>query len=86
MGTGKLAGESQMARILDLILIVISVGGFVALLGYKLVLMSRYRNDPAKLQALVWTDQVFPKRLQRFIYNEDANRAGKASVPNSHVK
>ena len=75
-----------MARILDVILILISVGGCVAMLVYKLVLMHRYRNDPAKLQGLVWTDQVFPKRLQRFIYDEDADKAGKASVPNSRLK
>ena len=75
-----------MARILDLILIVVSVAGFVALLLYKLVLMFRYRDDPAKLQALVWSDQVFPKRLHRFIYDEDADKARKASVPNSRLK
>ena len=75
-----------MARILDLILIVVSVAGFLALLIYKLVLMFRYRDDPDKLRALVWTDQVFPKRLQRFIYDEDADKAGKASVPNSRLK
>jgi len=67
-------------------LIVVSAAGFVALLVYKLVLMFRYRDDPAKLKALVWMDQVFPKRLQRFIYDEDYDKAGKASVPNSRLR
>ena len=67
-------------------MILISVGGFVAMLVYKLVLMRRYRNDPAKLEGLIWTDQVFPKRLKRFIYDEDADKAEKASVPNPHLK
>ena len=55
-----------MAETLDLILVAVSIAGGAALFVYKLVLMYRYRGDPEKLKALVWSDQVYPKRLQRF--------------------
>ena len=86
MGGEKWTGEDQMARTLDVILIVVCLGGFVAKLVYKLVLMHRYRNDPAKLEGVVWTDQVFPKRLKRFIYDEGAEKTGKIPVSDLHPK
>ena len=75
-----------MARALDLVLIAVSIVGFLALLVYKLALMYHYRDDPAKIQSLVWTDQVFPKRLQRFIYDENADQAGKDSAPTTRLE
>jgi L-asparagine transporter-like permease len=75
-----------MAKMLDLILIVVAVAGFMALSLYKLVLMFRYRNDQDKLRALVSSGQVFPKRLHRFIYDEDDAKAGKASALSSRLK
>jgi hypothetical protein len=57
----------------------------MAILVYKLVLMLRYRNDPDKLRAVTGFGQVFPKRIKRFIYDEDADTVGEASVPNSPI-
>jgi hypothetical protein len=64
-----------MARIFDVVLIAISLGGCAAMTLYKLILMFRYRNDREKLEWLVWTNQVFPKRLHRFMYDEVAGKA-----------
>lgn len=75
-----------MAKFLDLVVVGLTIAGFVALLVYKLVLMYRYRDDPEKLEGLAWTDQMFPKRIQRFMYDEDYDKARKASAPKSHPK
>ena len=75
-----------MVKILNLILIALGWGSLMAILLYKLVLMFRHRNDPEKLRALVSVGQVFPKRIKRFIYDEDADTGGKASVPNSPIR
>jgi Flp pilus assembly pilin Flp len=72
-----------MAETLDLVLVAVAIVGGAALFVYKLVLMYRSRGDPEKLKALVWIDQVFPRRLQRFIYDEDGDEARKASARNS---
>lgn len=76
-----------MAKVLDVILIVIGFGVYAALSLYKLILLYRFRNDPAKREALVWTTQVYPKRLTRFILDEDADMsARKASASKSGRK
>lgn len=67
-----------MARIADLILIGIAVAGWAALLVYKLVLMRRYRDDPKKLEGLIWTDQVFPKRIHKWLIDENYDNRMKA--------
>ena len=59
-----------MAKTLDMVLIVITLGGWMAMLVYKLILMHRYRNDRKKLESVAWSDQVFPKRLRKFILDE----------------
>ena len=72
-----------MARLVDVILIVVAFGIYAALLLYKLILFYRYRNDPAKREMLIWQPQVFPDLLKRFILDEHANmNARKASPPN----
>jgi hypothetical protein len=75
-----------MARILDLILIALFLTAFVALVVYKVALMFRYRNDPDKLRALASSGQVLPKRIKRFVYDEDADTAVGPSIPNSGIK
>jgi hypothetical protein len=75
-----------MARIADLILIGIAVAGWAALLVYKLVLMRRYRDDPKKLEGLIWTDQVYPKRIHRWLIDEDYNSRMKSTKPQSARK
>ena len=76
-----------MARLMDVILIVVAFGIYAALLLYKLILFYRYRNDPAKREMLVWQPRVFPERLKRFILDEHADRsAGKASPSESGRK
>ena len=77
----------QIPKILDVILIVILLSTLVALALYKLLLLLRYRNDPAKREALISTGQVFPKRLAKFLFDEDAGTSGsKGSPPNSSHK
>ena len=75
-----------MVKILNLILIALGWGSLMAILLYKLVLMFRHRNDPEKLRALISVGQVFPKRIKRFIYDEDADMAGKTSIPSLRIK
>ena len=77
-----------MVRILDLILIVLSLGIFAALSVHKLVLMYRYRNDPDKLRAIgsVEGGQFLPKRIKRFVFDEPANTPGKPSIPSLRIK
>ena len=71
-----------MAKVLDIILIVVFVAGIAALSLYKLILFFRYRNDRVKREALISSDQVYPKGLARWMIDEDADkRAGKASLP-----
>jgi hypothetical protein len=57
-----------------------------ALVVYKLVLMHRHRNGSGKSQALLCTDQVFPKRMRRFTCDEHDDKNGSNSVPDSHPK
>lgn len=44
---------------------------FVFLVGYKMLLLFRYRDDPAKRERLLWKNQVYPKWLARFIIPDD---------------
>ncbi len=72
-----------MAKIIDIILIMLLVVGLAAVTLYKLVLWFRYRYDPAKREALIASGQVYPKWLARFIFDEDADtNATKALPPN----
>jgi hypothetical protein len=72
-----------MAKVLDMLLLVVSAAGFAALSLYKLILLFRYRNDPVKREALISSGQVYPKRLAKWIFGEVADtRAGKASLSN----
>ncbi len=68
-----------MAKTLDLILVGIALCGGAAMLIYKLILMHRYRDDPEKLDALVSSDQVYPKKIRRFIFDDDYNDRMKSS-------
>jgi len=73
-----------MAKLLDMILIVVFVAGLAALSLYKLILLFRNPNDPVKREALISSGQVYPKRLAEWIFDEDADtKAGKASLPNT---
>ena len=72
-----------MAKVFDVILLTV----FGALLAgssvYKLFLWFRYGDDPAKREALVSAGQVYPKRLARWLLDEDADvKTTKASLPN----
>ncbi|MGO8788751.1 MAG: hypothetical protein ACLQVL_15400 [Terriglobia bacterium] len=72
-----------MAKLADVILIVVAFGIYAALLLYKLILFCRYRNDPAKREILIWQPQVYPDRLKRFFLDEHVDMsARKASPPN----
>jgi hypothetical protein len=75
-----------MARTLDLILIAIFVAVFAALTIYKVILAFRYRDDPAKREALISTGQVYPKRLMRFIFDENPESNKEPPPPNSVSK
>jgi len=76
-----------MAKVLDIILMVALVAGFAALSLYKLILWFRYRDDPVKREALISSGQVYPRRLAKWIFDEDADTsATKASPPNSGRK
>jgi nitrate reductase gamma subunit len=72
-----------MVRMLDLIVIFLLVAVFVALTLYKVIVSFRYRNDPAKWEALISTGQVYPKRLMRFIFDENPDSEKEPSPPNS---
>ena len=72
-----------MAKIVDMIAIVLALVGWMAMAVYKLILMHRYRNDPRKLDSVVWSDQVFPKRLKKFIFDEH-DGAEKIAPHNQH--
>lgn len=72
-----------MAKVFDIILLTVFAAAFAGLSLYKLILWFRYRDDPAKREALVSSGQVYPKRLAKWIFDEDADtRATKASLPN----
>jgi hypothetical protein len=76
-----------MARILDVALIVTCLAVYMGLSAYKLLLLWRYRNDPAKREALISTTQLWPKRLHRFLIDEDADRKlRRPPVSNSHSR
>ena len=66
-----------MTKVLDVILIVISAGVVVGLSLYKVTLFYRYRDDPAKREALFWSGQVYPKWLARFIFDEDSSLSAR---------
>ncbi len=58
-----------MAKIIDMILIMMLAIGLVALTLYKLILLFCYRHDPAKREALISSGQVYPKWLAKFIFD-----------------
>jgi hypothetical protein len=75
-----------MARTLDLVLIAIFFIVFAPLTIYKVILSFLYRDDPAKREALISTGQVFPKRLMRFIFDENPDSNKEPPPPNSVSK
>jgi hypothetical protein len=70
---------------LDVILLATLVALFAALALYKVILLFCYRNDPAKREALISSGQVYPKRLRKFIFDEDAHTSDKKSSPLNSV-
>jgi hypothetical protein len=72
-----------MAKVLDIILLTVFAATLAGLSVYKLILWFRYRDDPVKREALISSGQVYPKRLARWLLDEDADMSGgKASPPN----
>lgn len=37
---------------------------------YKLVLWFRYRNDPEKRERVVYSGQIYPEKIRRFLMDE----------------
>ena len=76
-----------MARVLDIILIGIFAALLVGSTLYKLIIWHRYRDDPAKREALISSGQVYPKWLTKFILDEcDGTSTGKSWLPNQGHK
>jgi len=75
-----------MARTLDLIVIVLFIAVFVALVLYKVILLFRYRDEPAKWEAVISTGQVYPKRLMQFIFDEKPDSDSEPPPHNSLSK
>ena len=68
-----------MAEIIDTFLIIAMLAMIVALALYKVILWFRYRKDPIKREALISSGQVYPKRLAKWIFDEDADTGAKNS-------
>ena len=62
-----------MAEIIDTIVIMALLAVMVSLALYKQILWFRCRNDPIKREALISSGQEYPKRLAKWIFDEDAN-------------
>jgi hypothetical protein len=49
------------------------IGILALILGlsiYKLVLWFRYRNDPEKRERVVYSGQIYPEKVRRFLMDE----------------
>ena len=66
-----------MAEIIDTIVTMALLAMMMALALYKLFLWFRYRNDPVKREALISSGQLYPKRLAKWIFDEDANTGAR---------
>ena len=75
-----------MTDVLDMSLAAILAAIFVALVAYKLFLLFRYRNDPAKREVLTSSGLIFPKRLAKWIYDEYSETAPRKSSPTHSSK
>jgi len=62
---------TRYERLADVAVLVAYVGAFVLMLLYKIRLTIKYRNEPAKREAVLNSGQLFPPKLMRFIYDED---------------
>ena len=65
-----LALASSRGKIIDLVLIGLSMIAAAAGILYKLALWFRYRDVPVKRAALISSAQVYPKWLAKFIFDE----------------
>jgi hypothetical protein len=63
----------MMVHTLDFIIVILSVVLTAVLSVYKLVQIYRYRKNPAILDRLINTTQVFPKRIARWLVDENYN-------------
>ena len=73
-----------MVDTLDHVTVVLILVLMAVLSLYKLVLIYRYRNDPAKRNALFHTTEVYPKRISRWMVDQNYNEKhgiGRTSNP-----
>lgn len=70
--------ETQMPKVLNVILILIWPVGFVGYLFCKMTLLKGYRKDPAKRGKPSWTT---PRWLARFILDKNTDMSAREAFP-----
>ena len=65
-----LAG-TRYEKTADLIILGLWFVGVLSMLVYKVWLWFEYRHDPVKREALVFSTQLLPRRLMKFVLDED---------------
>jgi hypothetical protein len=75
-------GRAKMVITLDQVTLLLILVLMAVLSVYKLFQIYRYRNDPVKRKRLLNTTQVYPKKIKRWILDENYNEKhgiGRAS-------
>jgi hypothetical protein len=77
-----------MARIADVIVIIIGFALLAVLVAYKLYLFIRYKDDPVKREWLIFSTQIYPKKIARFMAdaNYDEKHPRSAATGSSHKR
>jgi len=70
-----------MARMADVVIIVIGLALLAVLVVYKLYLFVRYRDDPVKREWLIFSTQIYPRKIVRFMVDSDYDEKHPRSVP-----
>ncbi len=62
---------TRYERLADVAILTAYVVAFLLMIIYKMRLTIKYRNEPAKREAVLNSGQLFPPKLMRFIFDED---------------
>ena len=66
--------SSAIARVAGIIFSIVILAQVIGLSIYKLALWFRYRNDPVEREKIVYSGQIYPEKIRRFLMDEKADK------------